>query len=269
MRYALALVDAAAVRRRVTAFLLALTVLRGGAAVAQTPSGQQSQEPAAPQFEEAIEVVGATPIPGIGVERDKIPGNIQAATAADLARTGIHAGEQLTAGFASVYANEAQTNPFQPDIQFRGFAASPLLGLPQGIAVYQDGVRMNEPFGDTVNWELLPTNAIASVTLMPGSNPLFGLNALGGAVSVQTKTGFSHPGHGVSVFGGSFGRLWADVAHRPDTPIVSAISSPAGYWTKTAGVISPRLASVRCSGTSSGAGRPRPSRRRLRGASTG
>ena len=211
MRYALALVDAAAVRRRVPAFLLALTVLRGGAAVAQTPSGQQSQEPAAPQFEEAIEVVGATPIPGIGVERDKIPGNIQAATAADLARTGIHAGEQLTAGFASVYANEAQTNPFQPDIQFRGFAASPLLGLPQGIAVYQDGVRMNEPFGDTVNWELLPTNAIASVTLMPGSNPLFGLNALGGAVSVQTKTGFSHPGHGVSVFGGSFGRLWADV----------------------------------------------------------
>ena len=79
------------------------------------------------------------------------------------------------------------------------------------VAIYQDGVRLNEPFGDTVNWDLLPANAIASVNLMPGSNPLFGLNALGGAVSVQTKTGFSHPGHAVSLSGGSFGRLWADV----------------------------------------------------------
>jgi outer membrane receptor protein involved in Fe transport len=157
-------------------------------------------------------VVGATPIHGLGIQRNRIPANIQTATAADLARTaGIHVGEQLTAAFASVHVNEAQTNPFQPDIQFRGFAASPLLGLPQGIAVYQDGVRMNEPFGDTVNWELLPTNAVASIDLMPGSNPLFGLNALGGAVSVQTKTGFSHPGHGIAIFGGSFGRTWADV----------------------------------------------------------
>ena len=41
---------------------------------------------------------------------------------------------------------------------------------------------------------------------MPGSNPLFGLNALGGAVSVRTKTGFSHPGHAFTMSGGSFGR---------------------------------------------------------------
>ena len=91
---------------------------------------------------------------------------------------------------------------------------SPLLGLPQGLAVYQNGVRLNEPFGDTVNWDLLPSNAIASINLMPGSNPLFGLNALGGAVSVQTKTGFSHPGHAVSVSGGSFGR---QIGRRPQS----------------------------------------------------
>jgi hypothetical protein len=171
-----------------------------------------AQQPTVPQYKEVIEVVGATPMHGLGIARAKIPSNIQAATAADLARApGITLGEQLSAAFASVHANEAQANPFQPDIQFRGFAASPLLGLPQGVAIYQDGVRLNEPFGDTVNWDLLPANAIASVNLMPGSNPLFGLNALGGAVSVQTKTGFSNPGHGISVVGGSFGRLWADV----------------------------------------------------------
>lgn len=148
--------------------LLTTTFLHAGIAAAQTP-GQQNpadQQPVPPQYKETIEVVGATPIHGLGIQRNKVPSNIQATTAADLARTpGIHFGEQLTAAFASVHVNEAQTNPFQPDIQFRGFAASPLLGLPQGVAVYQDGVRLNEPFGDTVNWELLPTNAIASVNL--------------------------------------------------------------------------------------------------------
>ena len=194
--------------------LFAFTWLWSSTVAAQTtaPSNQPDQEPPPPQFRETIEVVGATPIHGLGIDRNKIPNNVQAVNAADLARTGaIHFGEQLTTAFASVVVNETQTNPFQPDIQFRGFAASPLLGLPQGLAVYQDGVRLNEPFGDTLNWELVPPNAVATVNLMPGSNPLFGLNALGGAISVQTKTGFSHPGHAVSVSAGSFGRRWADV----------------------------------------------------------
>ncbi len=56
----------------------------------------------------------------------------------------------------SVFVNDAQSNPLQPDVQYRGFVGSPLLGLPQGLAVYQDGVRINEPFGDTVNWALIP-----------------------------------------------------------------------------------------------------------------
>jgi hypothetical protein len=124
-----------------------------------------------------------------------------------LTRTGaVSVGEQLNLAMPSVHVNEATTNPFQPDLQFRGFVGSPLLGLPQGLAVYQDGVRLNEPFGDAMNWDLVPSAAIASINLMPGSNPLFGLNALGGAVSVQTKNGFSHPGHDVTVSAGSFGR---------------------------------------------------------------
>jgi iron complex outermembrane recepter protein len=181
------------------------------AAQAPPPQAEPPETPVSSQYKETIEVVATTPIYGLGIHRSKIPNNIQSATADDLSRTsGVYFGEQLTTAFASVHANEAQTNPFQPDVQFRGFAASPLLGLPQGIAVYQDGVRLNEPFGDTVNWDMLPTNAIAGVTLMPGSNPLFGLNAVGGAISIQTKSGFSHPGHGVGVLGGSFGRRYVD-----------------------------------------------------------
>lgn len=190
----------------IRALVVSLAFLTAAPAVAQ----QTTADPP-PRFEETVTVVSTTPIPGLGIDRDKVPGPIQTANAEQLSRTGgAHAGEQVMSAFGSVHANEATTNAFQPDLQFRGFVASPLLGLPQGLAVYQDGVRMNEPFGDTVNWELLPANAIATATLVPGSNPLFGLNALGGAVTFQTKTGFSHAGHGVSVFGGSFGRRWVE-----------------------------------------------------------
>ena len=90
-----------------------------------------------------------------------------------------------------VYLNEMQANPFQPDVNFRGYTASPLLGTPEGISVYVDGVRQNQPFGDVVSWDLIPKNAISEMTLMPGSDPVFGLNTLGGAISVQTKNGVS------------------------------------------------------------------------------
>lgn len=195
---------------RLAAVPLLVAGLGGQVLAAQEPpptpsrSGRQQQPPT---HEETVEVVGATPIDGLGIDRNKVPSNIQTATSDALERTGgTSIGEQMNLGVPSVHVNEATTNPFQPDLQFRGFVGSPLLGLPQGLAVYQNGVRLNEPFGDTVNWDLLPTNAVAGINLTPGSNPLFGLNALGGAVSIQTKTGFSHPGHAVRVSGGSFGR---------------------------------------------------------------
>jgi outer membrane receptor protein involved in Fe transport len=97
-------------------------------------------------------------------------------------------------------------NPFQPDVQFRGFVASPVAGTPQGLAVYQNGVRINEAFGDTVNWDLIPTAAIRSVTVVT-NNPAFGLNALGGAVNVQMKNGFNYHGAEINTMGGSFGRI--------------------------------------------------------------
>ncbi|MCC7044884.1 MAG: TonB-dependent receptor [Acidobacteria bacterium] len=176
---------------------------------AQAPAApeQPAQRQSAPTVEETVVVVGATPLAGIGIDRDLIPSNVQSISSDGMIRPGgMSTADQLRWSAASVHVNEATTNAFQPDLQFRGFTASPLLGLPQGLAVYQNGVRLNEPFGDTVNWDLLPGAAVAGIDLMPGSNPLFGLNALGGAVSVRTKTGFSHPGHAVTVSSGSFGR---------------------------------------------------------------
>ena len=163
--------------------------------------------PQIPVVQETVEVVAVTPVHGLGVPSAVVPANIQVITTSDLERRpGAPLGDVLASSVTSVHLNEAQNNPFQPDVQFRGFTVSPLLGLSQGVAIYLDGVRANEPFGDTVNWDLIPMNAIASANVVPGSNPLFGLNALGGALSFETKTGFSHPGHTSRVMAGSFGR---------------------------------------------------------------
>lgn len=210
-RHAVAWAAAAALAGGVAAWPASAQTASSSQVTQETPKPASQPKPL--RFDEAVEVVAVTPLHGIGVDKNKVPSNVQTATAADLARVpGGHLGDLLSSSFSSVHINEVQSNPFQPDIQFRGFSASPLLGLPQGVAIYQNGVRMNEPFGDAVNWDILPTTAIASINLMPGSNPLFGLNALGGAISLETKTGFSHPGQAVNVFAGSFGRVWADLS---------------------------------------------------------
>jgi outer membrane receptor protein involved in Fe transport len=152
-----------------------------------------------------------TPLHGSRLPRDHVPANVQTVTAdAIAARHSLDLADYMLDALGSVSGNQVQQNPLQPDLQYRGFLASPLLGAPQGVSVYLDGVRLNEPFGDTLSWDLIPTEAIRSANLMPGSNPLYGLNTLGGALSLETKTGFSDPGAEVHLLGGSFGRRLLD-----------------------------------------------------------
>lgn len=189
-----------------------LTLLAMSASIAAEAAAAESATAAASgEILEEI-TVASTPLGGLELPMDRIPGNIQRATSADIERAH-QAGlaQFLDRRLGSVFINEAQSNPLQPDVQFRGFVASPLLGQPQGIAVYQDGVRVNDPFGDIVNWALVPETAIASVDVIPGSNPVFGLNALGGALSLHTKNGFTDPGTQAEVTGGSFGRVVAAI----------------------------------------------------------
>ncbi|MED5509991.1 MAG: TonB-dependent receptor [Pseudomonadota bacterium] len=154
-----------------------------------------------------IEVVGTTPIQGVGLPEDDIPANIQSANDEDIERVqAMDLSEFMNKTLSSVSLNAAQNNPFQPDLKFRGFTASPLVGNSQGLSVYMDGIRINEPFGDAINFELIPESAIANMNLIPGSNPVFGLNTLGGALSIQTKNGFTHAGHSLEAYTGSFGR---------------------------------------------------------------
>ncbi len=154
-----------------------------------------------------LDVVAVTPLVGIDLTRDQVASPVQVATEQDIQNSGsLDLSDFMNRRLNGVYVNEMQGNPFQPDVNFRGYTASPLLGTPEGISVYMDGVRQNQPFGDVVSWDLIPQNAISEMTLMPGSNPLFGLNTLGGALSVQTKDGVTNPGFEAKLTYGSSGR---------------------------------------------------------------
>lgn len=154
-----------------------------------------------------VDVVGVTPVAGTGLPAAKLPYDVQSADDTALSRAQAPTlADYMNRRLAGITANAAQNNPLQPDLQFRGFTATPLLGGSEGLSVYLDGVRVNEVFGDTVNWDLVPAAAIERMSLAAGANPVFGLNTLGGAISIRTKSGFSDPGTRFELLGGAFGR---------------------------------------------------------------
>ena len=177
------------------------------ASAADSDASAVPGNPAAAQELKEITVIGNTPLQGLGLPSNQIPASVQVADAADMQRQQtLDLADYLNNNFSGINVSESADNPFQLDINYHGFTASPLLGTPEGLSVYVDGVRVNESFGDTVNWDLIPQSAISTVTLMSGSNPVFGLNTLGGALSVRTKSGHENPGTEFEAYGGSFGR---------------------------------------------------------------
>lgn len=163
---------------------------------------------------EAVRVIGLTPVDTGGVPLERYPGNAQSATALDIQNAQAQSlSDFMARKLGSVFVSDAQNNPYQPDLFYRGYSISPLLGLPQGLALYVDGVRVNETFGDVVNWDLIPDAAINSLQLVPGSNPVFGQNTLAGALTLRTKTGFDLDGSRIELGGGSFSRFGTSVEH--------------------------------------------------------
>jgi outer membrane receptor protein involved in Fe transport len=143
----------------------------------------------------------------INFTQDLTPSNNTRIDAKEIARTGSPAAaETLQRLVPGVDIQGTTGNMLSPDVVFRGFVSSPVQGTPQGLAVYQNGVRVNEAFGDTMHWDMIPTFAILSMDMI-SNNPVFGLNALGGAVNIRMKDGFNTQGGRVEVSGGSYGRI--------------------------------------------------------------
>ena len=159
-------------------------------------------------FDQRVEVVGVAPALGGGVDRARLPTKVSVIGSSELLeRQAASFADALHERMGSVTLEGVTSNPYQPTLRFRGFTASPLLGLPQGIAVYQNGVRINEPFGDTVQFDLIPQFALQSVQLSAGAEPTFGLNALGGAMALRLKDGFEATGFRGELTAGSFERV--------------------------------------------------------------
>ncbi len=159
---------------------------------------------------EEIIVIAIAPGSAVGSPAKRLPFAIKSANFTDLQnQQALDLSDFLNSTMGSVSINSAQNNPLQPDLHFRGFTASPLLGLPQGIAVYQNGVRINEPLGDAVNWDLLPESAVYRMDLISSANPVFGPNALGGALAIKMKNGFNFMDSQIEVQSGSWGRTTA------------------------------------------------------------
>ncbi len=154
-----------------------------------------------------VEVVSTSPLPGIGVPINLIPSNIQTVKAADVNKQpGVSIADYMVNNMQGVTVSDMTGNPWQPEINFRGYSSTPLLGNAQGLSTYVDGVRVNESFGDVTLWDKIPSFAIGNMQIVPGSNPVYGLNTLGGAIAIQTKNGRDNQGIGLEYEAGSWGR---------------------------------------------------------------
>lgn len=197
-------------RSRCRCLALGAAALAALGAQAQTAPADDDRVRALPP----VEVIHRTPLPGFDVPTALYPGHAQQATDGAIERAG--AGtlpEFMNRRLPGVNVNEVQGSPYQVDVNYRGQRLSPLLGTAQGLSLWLDGVRINQPFGDVAQWDLLPEGAIAGLALVPGSNPLYGLNTLGGALVLTTKSGLTHAGTEADVSVGSAGRRRIDVGH--------------------------------------------------------
>jgi len=211
-------------RGRVLPVLAIALVLLPAAATAESPSAEE----AAPVTLPEVEVVGATPLLGSGVDRDKVPAQTHVLTDRDISRDGYpQVLRALNEDVPGVTLDAAAGNPFQPNLLYHGFLASPLQGNPQGLAVYLNGARFNQPFGDTVNWDLIPDLAVDRMDLV-GSNPVFGLNALGGALSIRMKNGFTYQGGEIDLLGGSFAHYQGNLQYGVQSGSVAAYIAATG-----------------------------------------
>ena len=154
-----------------------------------------------------VDVYTATPLPSIGLPIDMVPSSIQTVNGQQISeQAGVSVADYMVNNLQGVTVNEVGGNPYQLEINFRGYNATPISGNPQGLSVYVDGVRMNQPFSNTVLWDLIPDFSIESMQMVAGSNPVYGLNTLGGAISMQTKSGRTFNKKAIDFSAGSWGR---------------------------------------------------------------
>src|SRR5271168_5631102 len=148
-------------------------IATAGVVFALTTIGSRAEEIQLPTFD----VVATTPLGGGEINVSQSPFAVWQTSSQDMQTfNDTTLPDTLARSAPGVNVSNVSGNEFQPDIFYRGFDASGVTGTPQGLAVYQNGARINEAFGNVVNWDLIPQIAIDKTTII-AANPIFGLNA--------------------------------------------------------------------------------------------
>ncbi len=155
-----------------------------------------------------VNIISVTPVQGSGLSIDRVPGKIQTISRDQIGKKkNFSITETLNRETTGISLFNLNSSPMQNDINFRGYVGGPLLGTAQSIAVYQNGMRVNESFGEVVQWDLVPDFAVNSMQIFTGGDPIFGQNALGGAITMEMKNGFNFDGAHLTNSGGNYGRF--------------------------------------------------------------
>ena len=154
-----------------------------------------------------VNIISVSPVQGSGMDINRVPSNVQNFSEDTLSdKKNFSIVETLNRKAAGISISNLNSSPMQNDINFRGYVAGPLLGTAQAMAIYQNGMRVNESFGEVVQWDLVPDFAIHNMQVFTGGDPIFGQNAIGGAISMEMKNGFNFDGAKATVSGGTYGR---------------------------------------------------------------
>ena len=154
-----------------------------------------------------INVYSPGPLPSIGLDQSIVPRSVQVIKPKEIQdQVGVSLADYLNNNTQGVSFNEVGGNPWQPEVFYRGYSAGSIAGNPQGLSVFVDGVRENQPFSDVVLWDTIPTWALDGAQVIGGGNPIYGLNTLGGAISMQTKSGKTFNKGIISATAGSWDR---------------------------------------------------------------
>lgn len=160
--------------------------------------------PAAEPPPEVLEevVVTGTRLPDTPVESRTLPAKVTVITAQDIARSGAKTVQEAIQLATGIVMYDQVGNAFQQTVDLRGFNGQPV----SATTVFVDGVRMNEPDFNTVNFDLIPLETIDRIEIIPGPSAIYGKNALGGVINILTKRGGAKPQVTGETLFGSFHR---------------------------------------------------------------
>jgi len=201
------------------------------AATGQALAAEHSEQ--APREERVIQlppvqVTAPAPLPE-ALPRPWVPASVDILERPDIGPSRPTVLPDVLERLPGVTLQNEQGSPFQPTLTLRGFVASPVTGLPQGVSVFLDGVRLNEPTVEEVNFDLIPLEDVDRIEVIRGPSVLFGRNTLGAAVSLTTRRGEERREIATEVSGGSFGRVGTRL-------LLSGEARPLDYYLSLTGI---------------------------------